>query len=92
MEVEEYKNYEKVFCFYIFRYEALGALKEAVKYMTKAKHQTRDSKLNELKKKISATEQFLTAKKLFETAPDEALIVCSELLQMKDLEVGNRQK
>jgi intraflagellar transport protein 140 len=80
VEIDEYKNYEK----------ALGALKESGKYMTKAKLPGKETKILQIKKKIVIIEQFLTAKKLLPTQPDEAITICKELLDRTDIEEAIR--
>ena len=51
VEIDEYRDYEK----------ALGALKEAVKYMMKAKKEDKEDALNMLQQRISLVERFVQA-------------------------------
>ena len=76
VEIDEYRNYEK----------ALGALKEAGKYMAKSKQPLKESKILQIKKKISIVEQYLSAKKLLPSNTDEALAICKDLLDRNDIE------
>ena len=63
-------------------------MKESAKFMTKAKASpTRDNALMNLKKKIGIVEQFIAARKLFETQPVEAISLCMQLLERGDIEV-----
>eukprot|EP01119_Soliformovum_irregulare_P022911 TRINITY_DN7918_c0_g1_i2.p1 TRINITY_DN7918_c0_g1~~TRINITY_DN7918_c0_g1_i2.p1 ORF type:complete len:457 (-),score=173.72 TRINITY_DN7918_c0_g1_i2:122-1492(-) len=76
VEIEEYNNYDK----------AVGALKESAKYLAKSTMPTRDSKLNTLKRKIQVMEDFVGAKKVAGSNPEEAIKLCTQLLELRDIE------
>ncbi len=55
--------------------------------MGHSKLPTKESKLTAIKKRIALVESFLSAKKLFQSKPDEALAQCYQMIERGDLEV-----
>lgn len=76
VEIDEYRDYEK----------ALGALKESLKYMIKAKSiQNKDSKLASLDQRIQLVERFVSARKYVKRSPQEMVQICNGLLDSPDV-------
>ncbi|PNW79678.1 hypothetical protein CHLRE_08g362650v5 [Chlamydomonas reinhardtii] len=85
IEVDEYRDYEK----------ALQAMREAAKYVAKSKNDDRDARVGVINDRIAVAEQFVAARQLIGSNPQEALRVCDELLRAippnsQDLEAGIR--
>lgn len=81
MEIDEYQNYEK----------SLGALKEALKCMNKAKATTnKDAKVATLEHRIDMISRFVQARKLEKTDPNEMFKICQHLLQQPEIESAVR--
>jgi intraflagellar transport protein 140 len=78
VEIDEYRDYEK----------ALGALKESVKYMIKAKGANKEEQLASLHQRIQLVEIFVQARRLVKTDPAEMVKICHQLLDRPDVEVG----
>eukprot|EP00854_Cymbomonas_tetramitiformis_P005426 gene5426-6578_t len=73
IEIDEYRDYEK----------ALGALREATKFMAKAQRTSpdKDERLASLNQRISLCDKFVQARKLIKTDPQEMVRICSGLLE-----------
>ena len=54
LEIDEFRNYER----------ALGALKEAAKYLTKSRTQDKERRVDSLRSRIGLVERFVAARKL----------------------------
>ena len=80
VEIDEYTDYDK----------ALGALKEAVKYMTKAKATDKEEKVDALQQRISLVERFIHGRKLAKSDPEESEKVCRTLLAHPGVETAIR--
>merc|ERR1719453_1718019 len=80
VEIDEYRDYEK----------ALGALKEAVKYMIKAKVANKEEQLASLHQRIQLVEIFVQARRLVKTDPAEMVKICHQLLDRPDVETAIR--
>jgi len=80
VEIDEYRDYEK----------ALDALREAVKYLTKAKGPERDVKLQQLQGRIEIAERFVQARTLVKTDPEGMVRMCHQLLGEGDIEASVR--
>ncbi|KAI9137959.1 hypothetical protein BKA69DRAFT_835376 [Paraphysoderma sedebokerense] len=77
VEIDEYQNYEK----------ALGALKESIKCMSRAKTaMSKDIKINALQHKIDLITKFVQARKLSEIDQNQMNIICGELLKEPNIE------
>ncbi|PRP89671.1 intraflagellar transport protein [Planoprotostelium fungivorum] len=76
VEIDDFKNYEK----------ALGALNEAGKYMSKSKIPTKEAKLQMIKRKAGAVENFLNVRSMFRTNPDDAMLAASNMCEVEQLE------
>ena len=78
-EIDEYRAYDK----------ALAALNEAERFLSKGKNipaQTKQEKLQALQQRIVHVDQFAAAQKCIKTDPDEAVRVCTQLLQERDID------
>ena len=80
VEIDEYRDYEK----------ALGALKEAHEYMTKARVQGREDKLASLQQRIVHVEAFVNARKMVKSSPEQMVAMCHDLLEQADIESAIR--
>jgi len=81
VEIDEYRDYEK----------ALGALKESLKYIIKAKAiPDKDEKLQSLDGRIRLVERFVEARKLVKRNPAEMVKLCNMLLDSPDVETAIR--
>eukprot|EP00743_Colponemidia_sp_Colp-15_P005070 GILK01005459.1.p1 GENE.GILK01005459.1~~GILK01005459.1.p1 ORF type:complete len:1424 (+),score=370.05 GILK01005459.1:129-4400(+) len=80
VEIDEYRDYEK----------ALGALKEALKYMTKGRSADKEQKINSLNKRIGLVERFVAARRLVKSDPKEMVSTCLYLLDQPDIESALR--
>ncbi|XP_022095457.1 intraflagellar transport protein 140 homolog isoform X2 [Acanthaster planci] len=79
VEIDEYQNYDK----------ALGALSEAYKCLSKAKMKNaslQEEKLGALKSRIGLIKKFVTARRVYDEDPDEAMRQCQILLEEPDLD------
>ena len=82
-EIDEYQKYDK----------ALGALKEALKCMTKAKTANaaeQEQRVAFLKQRIAVMKKFVDVKLLYDEQPEEAIKQCQLLLDEPDLEASVR--
>jgi intraflagellar transport protein 140 len=78
-EIDEYQSYDK----------ALNALKEAQRYLNKARMKDRDeqeSRLHQLQTKIVLIERFVSIRALAESEPGEMLNLAQALLREPDVE------
>eukprot|EP00276_Gloeochaete_wittrockiana_P002244 CAMPEP_0184673476 /NCGR_PEP_ID=MMETSP0308-20130426/86689_1 /TAXON_ID=38269 /ORGANISM="Gloeochaete witrockiana, Strain SAG 46.84" /LENGTH=1407 /DNA_ID=CAMNT_0027120965 /DNA_START=36 /DNA_END=4259 /DNA_ORIENTATION=- len=80
VEIDEYRDYEK----------ALGALREALKYMLKAKVSDKDDRVQSLQQRIFLVERFVQARKLVRSEPTEMVRICHDLLQQNEVETALR--
>mmetsp|Transcript_19068 Transcript_19068/g.64920 ORF Transcript_19068/g.64920 Transcript_19068/m.64920 type:complete len:1396 (+) Transcript_19068:174-4361(+) len=71
IEIDEYRDYEK----------ALGALREAQKYVQKARTEDKADRLQSLGARITYVERFVQACALKKTDPGEMVKLCSSLLE-----------
>ena len=81
MEIDDYQNYEK----------AVGALSEALKYLTKAKNmsaQEQEGRVALYKERIVLIEKFLEARVLFQTDQQAAVSRCKDLLEDPKIDVA----
>lgn len=80
VEIDEYRDYDK----------ALGALKEAVKFLIKARVQDKEEVLAQLQQRIYLVDKFVEARRLVKTDPAEMVKICKQLLDQPDIEVAIR--
>ena len=80
VEIDEYRNYEK----------ALGALREAHKWMDKSKSVDKGNRLAALQAKIGHIETFVQARKLAATDREEMIALCQQLIDGHDVEASIR--
>jgi len=81
VEIDEYRDYEK----------ALGALKEAVKYMIKSsKAANKEEQMASLHQRIGLVEMFVQARRLVKTDPAEMVKMVHQLLERPDVETAIR--
>jgi len=77
IEIDEYRDYEK----------ALGALREALRYMTKARSTDKDERMASLNQRIDLCERFVQARKLIKSDPAEMVKICNGLLEYSPVDV-----
>ncbi|GBG73001.1 hypothetical protein CBR_g12720 [Chara braunii] len=82
IEIDEYRDYEK----------ALGALREALKYLTKSKTENNDVRLNSLTRRIAMVEKFVQARKLAKTDPSQMVRLCNELILQVPRDVSDLEQ
>ena len=78
-EIDEYRAYDK----------ALAALNEAERFLSKGRNipaQTKQEKLQVLQQRIMHVDQFAAAQKCIKTDPEEAVRICMQLLQERDID------
>ena len=80
MEIDEYRDYEKAF----------SALKEALKYMIKARVPDKEERMATLQQRIFLVEKFVHARKLVKQDPEQMIKLCHSLLDTPDVESGIR--
>ena len=80
VEIDEYRDYEK----------ALGALREAQMYLTKARVQGKEDKLASLQQRVAHVDGFVSARKMVKTEPNEMVAMCHQLLEQPDVEAAIR--
>jgi intraflagellar transport protein 140 len=84
IEIDEYRDYDR----------ALGAIKDALKYLSKIKGREQkaqsEGKIVELKKRADLMEDFLAAKRSIKTDPEETVRACEELLARPEVDKGIR--
>eukprot|EP00735_Rhodelphis_limneticus_P014761 TRINITY_DN883_c0_g1::TRINITY_DN883_c0_g1_i1::g.25367::m.25367 TRINITY_DN883_c0_g1::TRINITY_DN883_c0_g1_i1::g.25367 ORF type:complete len:723 (+),score=265.67,sp/E9PY46/IF140_MOUSE/52.59/0.0,Clathrin/PF00637.15/0.21,Clathrin/PF00637.15/1.3e+02,Clathrin/PF00637.15/9.6e-06,Clathrin/PF00637.15/1.4,Clathrin/PF00637.15/0.091,Clathrin/PF00637.15/0.32,Clathrin/PF00637.15/2.8,Clathrin/PF00637.15/1.8e+03,Clathrin/PF00637.15/1.7e+03,Apc3/PF12895.2/1.7e+02,Apc3/PF12895.2/1,Apc3/PF12895.2/0.46,Apc3/PF12895. len=81
VEIDEYRDYEK----------ALGALRESLKYIIKAKPAGKEEKTAALQQRIFIVEQFVEARKQVKVGnPDETIKICLALIDQPDVETAIR--
>jgi len=82
VEIDEYRDYDK----------ATGALREALKYITKAAGAGAegDARVVSLQNRIAIVERFASVRKLAKTEPENMVSVCEEMLQTPDIESSVR--
>lgn len=81
VEIDEYRDYEK----------ALGALKEAMKYIIKTKAMPdKEDKLDSLDKRMRLVERFVESRKLVGSNPQEMIKICNWLLDQTHVESAIR--
>ena len=81
MEIDDYQNYEK----------AVGALTEALKYISRAKNmstQEQEGRLALYQERISLIEKYLEARALFQTDQEAAVTSCKHLLENPKVDVA----
>ncbi|CAJ1392249.1 unnamed protein product [Effrenium voratum] len=79
VEIDEYRDYDK----------AAGALKEALKYMTKAGGEG-DERVVSLTSRIALVEQFANVRQLAKSEPDEMVALCERMVAMPDIDTAVR--
>ena len=77
VEIDDYRDYEK----------ACGALREAMKYLTKAETRTANDLAEHTQHRIELIERFLSAKTLAPRNIDQMIEICESLLNERHLEV-----
>jgi len=80
VEIDEYRDYEKAF----------SALKEALKYMIKARVPDKEERMASLQQRIFMVEKFVHARKLVKQDPEQMIKLCNSLLDTPDVESGIR--
>eukprot|EP01012_Entosiphon_sulcatum_P045924 TRINITY_DN6146_c0_g1_i1.p1 TRINITY_DN6146_c0_g1~~TRINITY_DN6146_c0_g1_i1.p1 ORF type:complete len:1449 (+),score=295.84 TRINITY_DN6146_c0_g1_i1:53-4399(+) len=80
VEIDEYRDYGK----------ALGALKDAQRYLVKSKLPDKDRKAEQLRKRIELVEQFVQARELVGSRPDEMIRMCQALLDDPEIDSAIR--
>merc|ERR1719502_1434147 len=80
VEIDEYRDYEKAF----------SALKEALKYMIKARVPDKEEKMASLQQRIFLVEKFVHARKLVKSDPEQMIKLCQQLLPQPDIDQGIR--
>eukprot|EP00800_Vazella_pourtalesii_P000900 TRINITY_DN1075_c0_g1_i7.p2 TRINITY_DN1075_c0_g1~~TRINITY_DN1075_c0_g1_i7.p2 ORF type:complete len:746 (-),score=211.90 TRINITY_DN1075_c0_g1_i7:3055-5292(-) len=81
LEIDDYQNYEK----------AVGALTEALKYISRAKNmstQEQEGRLALYQERISLIEKYLEARALFQTDQEAAVTSCKHLLENPKVDVA----
>ena len=81
MEIDDYQNYEK----------AMGALSEALKYLSKAKNMSAEElegRVALYRERIELIERFLEARALFQTDQQAAVSRCRDLLEDPKIDVA----
>ena len=76
VEIDEYRDYEK----------AVGALREALAYLGKARAQGKEHKMAQLQAKITHVENFVNARKMVKSEPQRMIELCHELLEQHEVE------
>jgi hypothetical protein len=76
VEIDEYRDYEK----------ALSALREALKYMVKARAQDKEARCKQLQQKIYLVDRFVEARKVVKSDPNEMVKISHQLLEQPDVE------
>lgn len=71
VEIDEYRDYEK----------ALSALKDALKYASKATTADKETKIQQLQQKVFFVEKFLQSKQLLASNPQEMIKLCQQLVE-----------
>jgi len=80
VEVDEYRDYEK----------AVGALREAMKFILKSANKDKEIRIQQFETKINLIERFVQAKKLQHTNPGEMVKICQSLLENGSIEMAVR--
>lgn len=81
LEIDEFRDYQK----------ALGALREARKCVAKStRAEDKDARAGQLQRRIALVEQFIHARQLARSTPEEMVRLCFELLEQADLEQALR--
>merc|ERR1711998_140947 len=80
IEIDEYRDYEK----------ALQAIREALKYMVKARAQNKDEKCKYLNQRIYLVDRFVEARKVVKSDPNEMVKIAYQLLEQPDVESAVR--
>jgi len=80
VEIDEYRDYEK----------ALSALREALKYMVKARSQHKDERCRQLQQKIYLVDRFVEARKVVKDDPNEMVKIAHQLVEQPDVEAAVR--
>jgi len=80
VEIDEYRDYEK----------ALSALREALKYMVKARAQNKEERCKQLQQKIYLVDRFVEARKVVKSDPNEMVKISHQLLEQPDVEQAVR--
>jgi intraflagellar transport protein 140 len=76
VEIDDYRAYDK----------ALSALREAEKYLGKARIHGKEAKLSALQEKIHLMERFINARELVKTHPEDMIRTCEDLLRERDID------
>jgi len=79
VEIDEYRDYDK----------AGGALREALKYMTKAVGEG-DERVISLQSRIALVDQFANVRQMAKTEPDQMVAVCERMVDLPDVESAVR--
>merc|ERR1712216_371051 len=69
---------------------AFSALKEALKYMIKARVPDKEERMASLQQRIFLVEKFVHARKLVKQDPEQMIKLCNSLLDTPDVESGIR--
>ena len=80
VEIDDYRDYEK----------ALAALREALKYMVKARTSQKEEKVKYLQQRIFLVDRFVEARRLVKSDPDEMARICHQLMDSPDVESAIR--
>jgi len=80
VEIDEYRDYEK----------AIGALKEALKYLQKAESRHGEEMAESMVRRIGIIEKFVQARKLLDRNPANMVEICEDLLRTRDLDEAIR--
>lgn len=80
VEIDEYRDYEK----------AIGALKEALKYLSKDNSRHAEDMAGSIEKRIQMIEKFVQAKKAMKKDPNTMVSICQSLLTEPTLEEAIR--
>ncbi|CAK9076435.1 unnamed protein product [Durusdinium trenchii] len=79
VEIDEYRDYDK----------AAGALREALKYMTKATGEG-DERVASLQQRIALVDQFANVRQMAKTEPDQMVATCEHMVEMPEIESAVR--
>ena len=76
VHIDEYRDYK----------QALSALREALKYMVKARAQNKEERCKQLQQKIYFVDRFVEARKVVKSDPNEMVKISHQLLEQPDVE------
>merc|ERR1719203_2468750 len=82
VEIDEYRDYDK----------AGGALRESLKYLAKfvGAGYENDPRVQNLQQRIGLVDKFAGIRKLGKSDPDEMVVVCEQMAEMRDIESAVR--